>query len=180
MKYLKESHEVNNVYYHGTVEKLPFDKFNEKSDGSGICNISGEKYGGFFFTSSLENAESYTEYFLLKVKVNNINISSEKIPRYAMINAIKEQKNYLVRDILDGVVVSDILVVPHCNLNDITILEWVFVGVEDFYFDKLDHIFGDEERFVTKDMIADVLHMIEIDINKFLSFPILKKYYDTK
>jgi hypothetical protein len=185
MKYIKEYHNSNNIYYHGTVSKLPYQKFSKNCDGMGTVSTGGRKYGGFFFTSSKENAEFYSEYFVAKVSINNIIISKDSHPPTAMINADRDNKNYLVKDILDGAVFSDILVVPMSNLNDITILEWEFQGDEEceqFYFEQLDKMFGDQDEnyFTTRDMISDTIEMIELDIDFLLSIPVFKKYYDSK
>ena len=181
MKYLKEYHNLNNIYYHGTISAIPFNEFVKVCDGTGICNIAGEKYGGFFFTSSLENAEFYTEWFICKVRVKNITVSEHNIPRHALMQAIKDNKNYLVKEVLDGIVYSDILVVPHSNLKEIEILEWIYVGEEQYYYDKLDSIIGDtEDNFVSKDMLDDFIESIDLNIDYLLTIPIFKKYYDSK
>lgn len=179
MKHIKEYHKYNNIYFHGTVAKIPYENFDKNCDGSGVVSIGGKKYGGFFFTSIQENAEFYSEYFVAKVKIENIVVSNNRHPPSALVDSIKDNRNYLVKEVLDGAVMSDVVVVPMYNLNNIKILEWIFVGDEEFYFEQLDQMF-DEEGIVNQDMISDIISMIDMDINFLLSIPIFKKYYDSK
>ncbi len=178
MKYLKEYNNFNTIFYHGTISKIPFEIFYEGCDGSGIVNPSKQKFGGFFFTSSEENAEYYSDYFICKCFVENIKITNEKFPNMKI--SIKDKQNYLYKDVLDGSCFSDVLTVPMCNLNNITILEWMFVGDEEYYFNSLDKLFGDEEGFVNKDMICDILETCKININYLLNITVFKTYFESK
>lgn len=113
-----------------------------------------------------------------------------------MNRAIEDNKIYIVRDVLDGAVYSDIVVVPHSQINNVKILNWKFVGDKDFYFESLDEFFGgkmdlnDEESFddngnlmepyVDKDIISSFFEITGGDLNYLLSIPIFKEYYDSK
>ena len=70
-----------------------------------------------------------------------------------------------------------------CGLltKEIEILEWIYVGEEQYYYDKLDSIIGDtEDNFVSKDMLDDFIESIDLNIDYLLTIPIFKKYYDSK
>jgi hypothetical protein len=198
-EYLNEQEEfkssLNNRYYHGTRSIIPFKNFDNKMIGSGLVSM-GNKYEGFFFTSEKENAEYYAEYFLCEVIINNIEKpqTNSKHPREVIKIALKNKKNYIIEDILDGAYFSDIVVVPKNNLDTINIVKWEFIGGEETLFEQYDNFFGgnindkddednydDEgnfmEQFITTDMIDDTLDMIGIDINYLLSIPVFKKYY---
>ena len=81
------------VYYHGTRSILPFEFFDKISDGSGIVS-SGKKYGGFFFTDEKDNAQFFTEWFVCKVKIKNIqeNPYNEKHPPAILKKAAQDNK----------------------------------------------------------------------------------------
>jgi len=187
------------IAYHGSRSVIPFQKFDNNMIGSGLVSIGNKSYDGFFFTTEEENAEYYTEYFVAKVRINGIeNYKIEnKHPSKVLSKAKEDKKIYIIEDILDGAVFSDIIVVPSNRLESIEILEWNFVGDEEFLFERYDEIFGgnikdtdDEdnydddgnfmERFITTDMIDDILDIIGIDLNFLLKIPVFKKYYDSK
>lgn len=67
-------------------------------------------------------------------------------------------------------------------MQDITIVNWEFVGDEESFFEQLDRLFGggeiDDE--INSDLITDTLSMLHIDIKFLLKIPIFKKYYDSK
>lgn len=181
MKYLKLFEDYGNeeLYYHGTRTLLPFNNFDKKMDGSGLVSM-GRKYGGFFFTSSEKNANSYSETWRATVKINNVVKSSDRDIKKSLENANDDSKNYVIEDVLDGAVLSDIVVVPYSNLDNITILEWVFIGDEDTYFDDLDDMFNMEgEEEVTQYMIEDVFSIIG-GLDYVLTIPLFKKYYDSR
>jgi len=187
-----------NVYYHGTRTKFPFQTFDPKLDSTGINSIGSEKFGGVFFTSELENAEFYTEYFICKVKINNIdkNPLSSKSPPLTMKQAVQDGKNYIIEDVLDGAMVSDVVVVPHNNLNDVTILEWIFTGEKEWYFESLDQFFGgdmdpdDEESYdddgnlmepyIDQGTISSFIRMTGGGLDFLLTIPIFKEYYESR
>ena len=83
---------------------------------------------------------------------------------------------------MDGIVYSDIIVVPIKNVNTVEILSWEFVGDEESLFEKYDETFGldEEELIITQDMIKETLDIIEIDINYLMKIPVFKKYFDSK
>jgi 8-oxo-dGTP pyrophosphatase MutT (NUDIX family) len=171
----------NVVAYHGTRGFLPFERFEKNMIGTGLVS-RGDKYGGFFFTTQKENAEFYTEYFICKVIINNVKNSpiERKQPPLVLSLALKNKENYIIKDVLDGSVFSDVIVVPETNLDTINIMEWEFIGDEDDVFEKWDDLFGGGDGFVNSDMINDVLKMINIDIDFLINIPIFKKYYDEK
>jgi len=179
---LETYNSLDDIYYHGTRTTFPFSKFDERLDGSGIVS-SGNKFGGFFFTSNKENAEYYTEWFVATVKINNIepNPLPQTHSPTVLKQAIKDNKNYKINDVLDGSSYSDIVVVPHQNLNDITIIKWEFVGDEESYFETLDNFFGHEDiNDINKENILSILKMINVDPNYIMKIPIFKKYFDLK
>lgn len=180
---LAESYTENNIFFHGTKTKLPFERFDSSMDGSGIVS-SGRKYGGFFFTSSLENAEFYTEYFICKTKIDNIEPSPlpNKNPPETLRQAVVDNKIYIVEDVLDGAVFSDVVIVPYSELNNVEIIGWEFVGDKEFYFSQLDELFGmdEEDSFITKDMINEFCQMTETNLNFLLSIDVFKEYYLSK
>lgn len=173
------------IAYHGTKSFIPFQKFEPSMIGTGIVS-SGTKYGGFFFTTEKENAEFYTEWFIAKVSISNVFENPienfTKRPVDVLKVGIKDNKNYIVHDYLDGIVYSDIIVVPIKNVNTVEILSWEFVGDEESLFEKYDETFGldEEELIITQDMIKETLDIIEIDINYLMKIPVFKKYFDSK
>jgi len=181
---IEELNNLDKIYYHGTRTPLPFQNFDPKLIGTGLVSSGQKEYGGFFFTSEKENAEFYTEYFVASVKIANLipNPTTSSHPPTVMQIASKEQKNYVVNEVLDGAVYSDIAVVPSSNVKDIQIISWEFIGDTESYFEHLDRIFGsgEEDDFVNKDMIIDTIRMIELDPNYLLKIPVIKQYYDSK
>jgi hypothetical protein len=175
---LKENSEFSVEAYHGTRSIIPFERFDNSMIGSGLVS-SGTKYNGFFFTTDKDNAEYYTEYFLCKVKINNVqeNPTDTKIPKEVLNYSLENKQNYIIRDFLDGAYFSDIIVVPKNNLDTIHIIEWEFIGDEGFIFERWDKIFADEDGYVDQDMINETLEMMEIDINTLLQIPVFQKYY---
>jgi hypothetical protein len=171
----------NDKFYHGTRSLLPFTEFDSRMIGTGIVSSGGRKYGGFFFTDNFNNAEYYTEYFIAEVTVDNILPTKSKNPPDLMKKAAADHKNYMSTNVLDGAAYSNVVVVPSSNINDIHIIDWIFVGDEKFYFEQLDKFFGDEENwFVNQDMINDTLNMIKYDVPNLLTIPVFKKYYNSK
>ena len=185
-KILSEALEDKNVIaYHGTRSFIPFQKFEPSMIGTGIVS-SGTKYGGFFFTTEKENAEFYTEWFIAKVSISNVFENPienfTKRPVDVLKVGIKDNKNYIVHDYLDGHMYSDIIIVPSSNVDSVKILSWDFVGDEEILFEKYDETFGDgeENSFISKDMIKETLDMIDVDINFLLQIPVFKKYFESK
>jgi len=184
---IKEQISNNVIVYHGTRTDIPFSEFNPKLIGSGFVS-NGTKFGGFFFTSEMENAEYYTEYFVAKVQINNVkpNPLQEKHPPTVLRAALENNEIYQIDDYLDGAIFSDIIVVPKNRITDIKILEWIFVGDEEWLFKKYDDFFGGDpdedtgEVFVNQDLIDSMLNMIDVDVNYLLNIPVFKKYYDSK
>jgi hypothetical protein len=177
----------DNIYYHGTSQKLPFTTFDSSMVGTGFVAM-GSKFPGFFFTSEMKNAEYYSEYFVAKVKIDNIkpNPYNQKHPPTILDKAYNDGNNYLIDDYLDGAYYSDIVVVPKQNLSDIQILEWIFIGDKEDIFNVWDEFFGGEEDeeyggyYVNHDIILSLLKIIEVDIDMLLSIDVFKEYWDSK
>jgi len=186
------------IFYHGTSSTFPFKKFSKLAEGTGIVSSGGKKYGGLFFTSEFENAEYYTEWFVAEVKINNIYEDPFKSnhPPTIMKNAVKDNKVYIVRDVYDGSMYSDIVVVPHSQIDNVDIINWKFVGDKEFYFEVLDEFFGgdmspdDEESYddegnlmepyIDQEMINSFIRMTGGELDYILSIPVFKEYYDSK
>lgn len=150
--------------------------------GSGFVSTSSQKYGGFFFTTESENAEFYTEWFIITVKISNVKpnpIDSTESPT-VLRTAISNNEIYKIDNILDGAYLSDIIVVPFNLINNVKILKWKFVGDEESLFKKYDEMFGADDGIIIPDMIDDVLDVINLDLNYLLTIPIFKKYYKSK
>jgi hypothetical protein len=174
---------IPDVFYHGTAAVFPFQHFDPRSAGTGIVNPSRQKFGGFFFTSEKDNAEFYTEWFIATVRIQNILPSPIETnhPPTVLQQAVKDGKNYIVNDTLDGYVHSDIVVVPNQNVKDVTIVSWEFVGDKESYFDTLDSFFGHEDLDdINQDNIRSLLSMIEVNPSYVLSIPVFREYYESK
>lgn len=170
-------------FFHGTRNIFPFKAFNQKFDGTGIVSSGGKKYGGLFFTSEFENAEFYTEWFVAEVAISGYRKSqSGTHPPTIMNQAIQNNQSYIIQDIYDGSMYSDIVVVPWTKIQDVKIVKWIFVGDKDFYFETLDEFFFNdpEDENQGQDLIVSMISMMEIDINFLLGFPIFKEYFDSK
>jgi hypothetical protein len=167
---------IEQYYYHGTRAIIPFQQFERNLDGTGLVS-HGKRYGGFFFTSNKENAEFFTEWFVAKVSIKNIvlNPTLSTHPPTVLGLAVKNKKNYLLEDVVDGHLHSDVVVVPHSNLNDITVVEWEFVGDKESYFESLDQMFETNDQYG----IREVLETIGADINYLLKIPVFNQYYQT-
>lgn len=179
-----EQHNLNSnsniVAYHGTKSKIPFQKFESNMIGTGIVSQNSKKYDGFFFTTEKENAEFYSEYFICKTIINNVKPSpiENKTPTTVLSIGLINKQNYIIDDVLDGAVFSDIIIVPKNNLDTITILEWEFIGDQETIFEKWNELFGDDDGYVNTDMINDILEILNIDVNFLLNIPIFKQYYN--
>lgn len=182
---LNEQYNITNkevIAYHGTRSFIPFEKFENSMIGTGLVSNSSAKYDGFFFTTEKDNAEFYTEYFICKVLINGVSPTpiDSKHPSTVLSLALKNNTNYIVEDVLDGAIFSDIVVVPKNNLDTIKIISWDFIGDEDAIFEKWDEAFGDEDGFINQDMIDDTIEMINLNLEFLLGIPIFKKYYNSK
>jgi|TARA_R110000851_G_scaffold112921_3_gene237318 hypothetical protein len=186
------------VYYHGTRSLFPFNEFTPRLIGTGTSS-SGQKFGGFFFTSEQENAEFYAEDFVAKIRIKDIKPApeGETHPPTVLRMAIESSQNLKVEDVLDGSVYSDIVVVPTSNIDDIEIIEWIFVGEKEFYFDQLDKLFfslddydpEDEDNidddgnvippYIDTYQIDSLLGQMELNVKSMMSVPIFNEYYNT-
>lgn len=180
---LFEGLNTNTSFYHGTRSKFPFEAFNQRFDGSGIVNSGGKKFGGLFFTSEFENAEFYTEWFVAEVAISKYKeVGSGNHPPTIMKSAIENKQSYIIRDIHDGAMMSDIVVVPFSRVQDVSIIKWIFVGDKDSYFASLDEMFfsdpEDENR--SQDLIASLIAMMGMDLEFLLKIPIFNEYFQSK
>jgi len=193
MKYLKVFEKYYQNYYHGSKTLFPFESFNSTWDGTGI--VSGgnkKKYGGFFFTDDKHNADFYTDYgWIATVEIDNVEkINSKNI--HTILKKSKEtNKNYLIEDVLDGSVISNVIVVPHINIKDITIINWTYNSDKEYLFEKWNEFFsfGDIDDMhdvdgnlmeISQDIIKDTLDII-LDFNYLYdNIPLFKEYYDSK
>jgi hypothetical protein len=188
----------NGIFYHGTSSKLPFQNFSKSSEGTGIVSSGGRKYGGFFFTSEFENAEYYTEWFVAEVRILDIheNPINKNSPPEVMKQASEDNKIYIVRDVFDGAMYSDIVVVPHSQIYNIDIINWKFIGDKESYFESLDEFFGGDidpndedsyddegnlmEPYIDQGIINSFVEMTGGGLDYLLSIPIFKEYYESK
>lgn len=198
ISYIFEQDSNSGIFYHGTRSKFPFKKFSKFAEGTGIVSSGSKKYGGFFFTSEFENAEYYTEWFVAEVNINGIHEDPLKRghPPTVMKKAVEDDKIYIVRDVHDGAVYSDIVVVPHSQINNVNIVKWIFIGDKEIYFESLDEFFGgdmdpdDEESYddegnlmepyIDQGMINSFIRMTGGELDLILSIPIFKEYYESK
>lgn len=113
-----------------------------------------------------------------------------------MKKAYEDDNIYIVRDVLDGSMHSDIVVVPYNKINNIQIVNWTFVGDKEVYFESLDEFFGgdmdpnDEESYdddgnmmepyIDQSMIASFINMTGGGLYYLLTIPIFKEYYNSK
>ena len=182
--YVNENLNGKITAYHGTRSLFPFTEFLPSMIGSGVVS-HGNKYGGFFFTTEEENAEYYAEYFVATVNIPESELieSSDKHPSSVLKIAEKENNIYIIKDVLDGAIFSDIIVVPTSKLSEVDIISWKFVGDEELLFQKYDELFGngvDDEDEISKFDIIDVLEMYMVDVKFIMKIPIFKKYYNSK
>jgi len=110
----------------------------------------------------------------------------KKNPPENMKQAIVDKKIYIIPNILDGAAMSDIVIVPSILIDNVSIINWKFVGEEQFYFDYLDEYFtigndGEEdENFITQDSISGLFSMTGGGLEYALQIPIFRKYFDSK
>ena len=166
------------TYFHGSRSLIPFKNFDNSMEGTGIVS-TGKKYGGFFFTSSHENAEYYTEWFVCRVQIGGIipAPNHEKQPPIVMKQAGIDKRIYMIEDYLDGAVHSNIVVVPSSLTKNIKITGWEFVGDEESYFESLEQMFalGGEQYD-----IENFFNMTGGGLDYALKIPIFKKFFNSK
>ena len=100
-------------------------------------------------------------------------------PPTVMKQAIKDEANYLLENVVDGNTPSDIIVVPTSNLEDIEILSWEFVGDKEDVFSEYDELFGYEDGYLDPDYIEEVLYVMGENLDYLLSIPVFKEYYES-
>lgn len=183
---------ASHVFYHGTKSIYPFPKFDPRLIGTGIVS-SGNKYGGFFFTSVKANAEFYTEYLICTVKIKDIKLAPPDItsPNKLRDRAKEDSETYMIKDIYDGGAYSDIVFVPISKLNNITILNWELVpGTEDDWIESLiqnnSYYDTDEDGDETDDLIPPTQDYVDQMIRMtgggrdyLMKFKPFKKWYNS-
>ena len=185
-KLLKEGLDTSNIWYHGTRSLLPFMLFNKEMDGTGIVSSRGTRYGGFFFTNEFDNAEYYTEWFVCKVTIKNlIELPNSNHPPTVMKQASSDGNNYVVMNVLDGSKYSNVAVVPNSNLDDIKMLDWIFVSEKEYYFEALDSMFGGEEEddgtiYVSQWIIKEFFDITGGGLEYALTIPVFNEYFESK
>lgn len=170
--------------FHGSSAYLPFKKFDQRMIGSGLVT-RGTRHGGFYFTTDRDNAEFYTEYFVLRATIRNVTryVFGSSHPPTVLKKAIEDGRNYLIEDVLDGSSFSDIVVVPSTKVDDVQIEEWHFIGDKDFLYGKYDEFFGgadEDDDMVTQDMISETLSLIGADLDYLMNIPVFSEYYESK
>ena len=190
-KILKETSEQvlsNKTFYHGTKALFPFKKFESRMDGSGIVSMGNRKYGGFFFSDNIETAEYFTEWLVAEVKIKNIQVYTEtKHPPTALKKAVEDNKIYMVPEVIDGSEYSNVVVVPHKLLNRyVDIVDWHFVGDEEFYKEVLTEQFGDPEEdedseyYISKNIFDSFFNIVGLDKDYIMrEVPVFKEYYNS-
>ena len=170
------------VYYHGTSSALPFQAFSPNMDGMGIVTPSHKRYGGFFFTSSHENALYYAEDLICRVRISGITNCPEALTHSptALRAALTQDTILRLGDVLDGSHHSDVVVVPYSRLDGVTILDWEFVGEEESYHVGLDRLFEPEGEEATQEDIADFFEMTGGGLDVALTVPAFARYYRAK
>lgn len=179
------------ILYHGTRGLFPFENFVKSMDGTGVVSLGGRRYGGFFFTDEPGNAEYYGEWLIAKVKVNKVKEDplGSSHPPTVLKKAVEDNESYIVRDVLDGSMHSNVVLVPHSRISDVDILSWEFVGDKDFYFEVLDDFFGgmvsmddDDEPMedILRYTIDSFFEMTESNLEYALKVPEFKEYYLSK
>ena len=190
------------VYYHGIPGKFPFQKLDIKMQGAGHVSggiMGGRKYGGFFFTSTKDNAEFYGEYWVAKVLISDIKLAPENHthPPTTMKRAAELNTPLKLIDVLDGHSHSDIVVVPNSCIDTVQIVGWEFVGDKEFYFESLDEFFFGEqldtdnednydedgnfmEPYDLQSTIDSFINMTGGGLDYLLRQSVFKEYYNSK
>jgi hypothetical protein len=179
-----------NQFFHGSNTMFPFKNFDSSMDASGVVS-NNKKYGGFFFTDKKSNADYFTDLgWVAKVNIDNLEKYDTTHPPTALKKAQETKKNYLIEDVVDGQQQSNVAVVPHSNLDDVTILEWIYDGDKEILYESWDDFFAfdDDEMYdddgnlmtITQDIIEDTLVMISDFDYLYNNIPLFKEYYDSK
>lgn len=174
-KYLESITPFEMEAYHGSITLLPFSNFSPNIKGM-QPRINGN-HKSFYFTDSFENSTFYADNFVCRVSISDVEIyECSKWTRPSEIGdiAYEKKKNYVLKDILDGIAYSDVIIVPFNNLQTIKILEWIFVGDEEIYFKNLNELLSDDI-----DTAEDVIGMMGLDLSYLMEIPIFKKYWTT-
>lgn len=181
-----ESTGIDMKMYNGNPGLFAFSKFDTRAIGSGVVT-RGMNHRGFYFTSTIDNAKFYAEFLVCRVGIRNVVELPDDVderdrthPPTLMKRAVSDGSNYIIRDILDGWTYSDIVLVPMSNVDDISILEWIFVGDKEVYHTALtEFFFRNDLDYASKDEVADVLGMIELRLEDQLKIPEFKEWYDS-
>lgn len=183
------------IFYHGTSQYLPFEKFDPRREGSGVVSSGAKKYGGFFFTSDKENAEYYGEFLVAKIRIRDFVVDNTSThPPTLMKKAVQDHQIYVVEDVMDGGAYSNIAVVPMSELDKVEIVEWELTeGAEEFWIETLNEKFTETEYGWDEDAEEETDEEIEIPPSQEsvrsllrqtggeypLTFPPFKKWFDS-
>lgn len=169
------------IAYHGTRTDLPFEEFDISLIGSGLVSTN-KQFGGFFFTTEKENAAYYTEHWVAQVKITNVAGSPVESthPPTVLRQAQHDRAIYLIEDVVDGHLPSDIIVVPEALLEHVEIIRWDFVGDKETTFEGWDQMFDSEEEDLDQYRIDDVLDMMGLDLGYLMTIPLFREYYESK
>jgi hypothetical protein len=147
------------IYYHGTRSILPFIRFDPICDGSGICSGSG-RYGGFFFSTSKDQSEYFTEWLICHVQIADVEVADASDPRGLMRQAISANRPMqMAREYIDGDAFGHPVFVPHACIGNIQIVEWEFVGDIEYGVEELSAVFLDRD---VSD-VEETLFMLDVD-----------------
>lgn len=139
---------MKRIFYHGTRWNLPFKEFDPRQVGKGICS-SGQKFGGFFFTSEKENAEFFTEWLVCKVEIETEGID-------------------LREDVYDGCMYSDVAFVRFDQMPKVKILEWIPYDIE-YLFESYDEMLDGWE-------FTSLCRAVGLNADYIKSIPFIKQY----
>lgn len=157
------------ILYLGTSSLFPFPKFEKSVRNRSL--VSGGRYQGYFFTSSKDNAEFYSELWVAKVSIRGAEITDITIPKLALEKANKDNRIYILEDILDGSHFSDIVVVvPDSLVNHIKILSWETRFDSDTVFEVWDEFFDSE------DDVEEILEISGYDYSYLEKMPMFRGY----
>ena len=165
------------LYYHGSNALIPFRRMNGSRDGSGTSSGGIGRFGGFFFTSEKENAEFYGEFLVAVVRISEVEPHEGTHSSTVLKQAITDDKNYLLQDVYDGSMYSDVVVVPHDRTHTVEILRWDFVNEYHFYAKCLKKELG---KYVKSQYKLDsFMRMVGLDLDYALEFGPFSRFYNS-
>ena len=91
---------------------------------------------------------------------------------------------------MDGSTISNVIVVPHINIKDVTIINWTYNSDKEYLFESWDEFFSfdNDEMYdddgnlmeISQDMIKDTLDIISDFDYLYDNIQLFKEYYDSK